>query len=190
MRDPTASAPASTSFTNLTSPSIFDSPEMHDSYETSPWVNGADVDLNGDNHWFSLFPDQTAVPGESGEESSPPNPTEDYVNDPLVSSTGPTSTSHRRSSPGQSPAMRNSSGKHSSISGVGSRKRDKPLPPIVVDDPHDTIAIKRARNTLAARKSRQKKVERFEELEKTIEELKDEVEHWKKIALSRSGGQV
>jgi len=32
-----------------------------------------------------------------------------------------------------------------------------------------------------------KKVERFEELEKTIEELKDEVEHWKKIALSRSG---
>ncbi|KAI9767272.1 MAG: hypothetical protein M1840_005872, partial [Geoglossum simile] len=187
MRDPIASAPASTSFTNLTSPSIFDSPDIHDSYETSPWVNGTDVDLNGDSHWFSLFPDQTPVTGESGEESSPPNPTEDFTNDPIVSSMGTTSAHRRRSSPGQSPAMRNSSGKHSSISGVGSRKRDKPLPPIVVEDPHDTIAIKRARNTLAARKSRQKKVERFEELEKTIEELKDEVEHWKKIALSRSG---
>ncbi|KAH0544089.1 hypothetical protein FGG08_001707 [Glutinoglossum americanum] len=189
IRDPIASAPASTAFTNLTSPSIFDSPDIHDSYETSPWVNGADVDLDGGGPWFSLFPDQVGVNGESSEDS-PPHQTEDIVNDALTSSAGPASHGRRRSSPGQSPGLRSASGKHSSISGVSSRKRDKPLPPIVVEDPHDTVAMKRARNTLAARKSRAKKVERFEELEKTIEDLKGEVEHWKGIALSRSGGQV
>ena len=47
------------------------------------------------------------------------------------------------------------------------------------------VAVKRARNTLAARKSREKRVERTDALSKRVAELEDEVEHWKGIALSR-----
>lgn len=180
MRDPLASAPPSTAFTNLTSPSIFDSPDVNDSFETSPLFNGQDVDLGADQ-WFSLFP------GTSAEnDESPANPTaEIYEQTAYALQANP---DRRRSSPGQSPLnARGTHGKHSSISGVSAKKRDKPLPPITIEDPNDTIAMKRARNTLAARKSRQKKVQRFDELEQTIEELKEEVTHWKNLALSRQG---
>jgi hypothetical protein len=37
------------------------------------------------------------------------------------------------------------------------RRFDKPLPPIIVDDPNDKTALKRTRNTLAALKSRERK---------------------------------
>jgi hypothetical protein len=49
--------------------------------------------------------------------------------------------------------------------------------------------MKRARNTLAARKSRQRKMQRFEELEDKIAKLEAERDHWKNIALRRTGGQ-
>ena len=94
-------------------------------------------------------------------------------------------TSRRRSATTSSPP----SGTHSSVSGVNSRKRDKPLPPIIVEDPNDTVAMKRARNTLAARKSRQRKMQRFDELEDKIAKLEAERDHWKAIALKRTGGQ-
>ncbi|KAK0106924.1 hypothetical protein ONS95_003640 [Cadophora gregata] len=66
------------------------------------------------------------------------------------------------------------------------RKRDKPLPPIVVDDPNDTVAMKRARNTLAARKSRQRKMQSILELEEDIAKKTAERDHWKKLALGLS----
>ena len=47
--------------------------------------------------------------------------------------------------------------------------------------------MKRARNTLAARKSRQRKMQRFEELEDEIAKLKEERDHWKSLALRRNG---
>jgi hypothetical protein len=81
------------------------------------------------------------------------------------------------------------SAKASSTSGVAARKRNQPLPPIIVDDPADVVAVKRARNTLAARKSRQKKMERFDELESEIEKLKADRDHWKSIALARTATQ-
>jgi len=76
----------------------------------------------------------------------------------------------------------------SSLSGVTSRKREKipPLPPIIVDDPNDTIEMKRARNTLAARKSRQRKMQRFEEMEDEIARLTAERDHWKSLTLKRT----
>ncbi|PVH80663.1 hypothetical protein DL98DRAFT_588255 [Cadophora sp. DSE1049] len=70
------------------------------------------------------------------------------------------------------------------------RTRDKPLPPIIVEDPNDTVALKRFRNTLAARLSRQRKIQRFEELEDEIAKQKAERDHWKKLALERSGGMT
>lgn len=47
----------------------------------------------------------------------------------------------------------------------------KELPPIVVKDPSDPKAVRRARNTAAARRSRDKKREHLQELEDRIAEL-------------------
>ncbi|CAI4219855.1 unnamed protein product [Parascedosporium putredinis] len=76
-------------------------------------------------------------------------------------------------------------GRHSLIAGVNARRREKPLPPIVVDDPSDVIAMKRARNTLAARKSRERKAQRLEELEERIAKLEQERDYWKGMAEDR-----
>ncbi|TGZ76280.1 hypothetical protein EX30DRAFT_258254 [Ascodesmis nigricans] len=92
-------------------------------------------------------------------------------------------------SPSTSPRFRSpsTSSKRSSMCGV--RKRSQPLPPIVVEDPSDTVAMKRARNTLAARKSRAKKAEKMEDMARTIEQLEAQVEHWKNMYLLATGGQ-
>lgn len=172
--------PASAATTHLTSPlSFFDSP--NDSYDTSPLF--APDDITQDGAWYSLFPD--AAPDTEESSVSPPNPTlpvqgspligNGYSDDDIVDVVG--------DSPSTSPRFRSTSAgpnqRRSQTSGV--RKRG-PLPPIVVEDPSDTVAMKRARNTLAARKSRAKKLERMEEMEIQIEELKAQVEHWKTIA--------
>lgn len=181
--DPFASAPNSTALTNLTSPSSYNESPNFEDYDVSPFVgNNSDLDqaLTGEtgDPWFPLFPqeDQAAqVPAHS-----PLLPAEELeVAEHLRSNT------RRRSATAGSPT----SGSHSSVSGVNSRKRDKPLPPIIVEDPNDTVAMKRARNTLAARKSRQRKMQRFEELEDTIAKLEAERDHWKSIALRRGGQQ-
>ncbi|RDL41783.1 Uncharacterized protein BP5553_01762 [Venustampulla echinocandica] len=184
VRDSFASAPNSTAFTNLTSPSTYnESPEYNDNFDVSPFVgNNHDIDqaLAGDP-WYPLFPqdDNTEQPKVV---ESPLLPEEELqVSEHLRSN----STARRRSGTGSSPT----SGNHASVAGVNSRKRDKPLPPIIVDDPNDTIAMKRARNTLAARKSRQRKMQKMEELEDQIAKLEAERDHWKDIALRRNGGQ-
>ena len=178
LRDPLVSAPPSTAFTNLTSPSIFDSPDVNDSFETSPLFEGADLDA-GNDQWFSLFPVDC-----TGNDQSPANAaTQMYEQTAYALQNDST---RLRASPGQSPLVsRAALGRHSSVAGVGAKRRDKPLPPIIVDDPSDSIAIKRARNTSAARKSRMKKVQKFDEMEQIIDDLKAEVARWKDLALSR-----
>ncbi|KAH8753209.1 hypothetical protein BGZ57DRAFT_91941 [Hyaloscypha finlandica] len=52
-------------------------------------------------------------------------------------------------------------------------------------DPNDTVAMKRARNTLAARKSRQRKMMQFDELEERIAKLEAERDHWRTVAINR-----
>jgi general control protein GCN4 len=183
VRDPFASAPNSTAFTNLTSPSTYnESPEYNENFDVSPFVGNNDdmgQALAGDP-WFPLFPQDDQVE-QPKVDQSPLLPEEELeVSEHLRSS-----TTRRRSGTGGSPP----SGSHSSVSGVSSRKRDKPLPPIIVEDPNDTVAMKRARNTLAARKSRQRKMQRFDELEDRIAKLEAERDHWKEIALRRNGGQ-
>ncbi|KAK9464858.1 hypothetical protein V1512DRAFT_267340 [Lipomyces arxii] len=54
------------------------------------------------------------------------------------------------------------------------RPRVEPLPPIMVDDAEDTIAVKRARNTLAARRSRERKMLRLTDLEVQVVDLVSE----------------
>ncbi|KAL2067210.1 hypothetical protein VTL71DRAFT_1634 [Oculimacula yallundae] len=171
LRDPFASAPNSTAFTNLTSPDsqYHQSPEFAD-YDVSPFIgDNQDLDqaLTGDP-WYPLFPqdDQVEKPNPQVEQS------------PLLPEEELEVSEHLR---------RRRSGTATSPPSGGVKKREKALPPIVVEDPNDTVAMKRARNTLAARKSRQRKMQRFEELEDEIAKLKDERDHWKSLALRRTG---
>lgn len=167
------SAPPSTTFTNLTTPgtSYVDSPYYLDvSADTSPLFDSENL-ASESNTWPSLFNDDFA------DVAAPVHPRVLDVA-PKMSCNG--------SSPGKSSSRGGSNqGRHSSSSGVSSRRRDKPLPAITVDDPHDIVAVKRARNTLAARKSRQKRVEQSEQLLKQVEDLESQVEYWKQIALRR-----
>ncbi|KAK5987749.1 Cross-pathway control protein 1 [Cladobotryum mycophilum] len=177
IQEPFMSAPNSAALTALTSPSLYNGSPDFDGYDVSPNFGSADFDGSNDP-WYPLFPPETSPSDQANANDSPAVGSEDIDSD-------------RRASPGSSkkkpagsPAT---STRHSSVSGVNARKRDKPLPPIVVEDMHDTVAMKRARNTLAARKSRERKAQRFEELEDRIAKLEAERDHWKRIALSQSG---
>lgn len=182
-----ASAPASTAFTNMTTPSVYNESPFTD-FEASPMFNGDNMCAEADN-WPTLFPDAAPAPSApapvaspaASVEQSPASESEDF-DEPARRSTQPRKTSGASSSPG--------SGRLSSVAGVNSnRRRAKVLPPIVIKDPTDTVGMKRAKNTLAARKSRQRKQERMEDYEKRIRELEAEKEklaaerdQWKAIA--------
>lgn len=177
MQEPFMSAPSSTALTALTSPSIYnESPEFGDCFDVSPSFGSGDFDASSGDIWFPLFPQtKPELPQKPAttERSPASKPDELEV-------TGPTSGTQRRKSSGTSPP----SSRPSSIAGVSSRRRDKPLPPIIVDDPTDVVAMKRARNTLAARKSRERKAQRLEELEARIVQLTAERDHWRQVALA------
>ncbi|KAK3292642.1 uncharacterized protein B0H64DRAFT_435352 [Chaetomium fimeti] len=176
IQEPFMSAPNSTALTALTSPSIYnESPEFGDVYDVSPSFGSGDFDNGSTDAWYPLFPQNNARPEApqkpTSAEQSPASKSDDLE---VASALG-----HRRKSSGTSPPTR-----PSSIAGVGSRRRDKPLPPIIVEDPSDVTAMKRARNTLAARKSRERKALRLDELEEKISKLTAERDHWKNIALA------
>jgi hypothetical protein len=178
VQEPFMSAPNSSALTALTSPSIYnESPDFTDGYDVSPNFGNAEFDTPGGD-WFPLFPTEpSAVPAQLSVETSP-----ETKSDELDSDAQSPPLNRRKS--GTSPSTR-----HSSVAGVNARKRDKPLPPIIIDDPSDIVAMKRARNTLAARKSRERKAMKMEELEDKIAKLEEERDHWKRIALAQSGVQ-
>lgn len=170
------SEPPSGAFTDLTTPgtSSFESPYMANSSETSPLF--LEDSFNEDpDQWPSLF--------GPCEDLSNKTPAPCYASSPTTALVAP-KMSRNDSSPGQSSSRSSHQGHHSFTAGVAPRRRDKPLPAITVEDPNDTVAVKRARNTLAARKSREKRVERTEALINQVNHLEEEVEKWKNIALS------
>lgn len=177
----TMSAPPSTTLTNMTTPgtSYLDSPlYMQGSTDTSPLFAHENLGADADN-WAPLFPDDINqnVATDVSYDHIPDSPESNVHVAPMMS--------RHDSSPGQSSSRGSQQGRHSFTFGVKPRRRDKPLPVITIDDPHDTVAIKRARNTMAARKSRQKRVERNDELVAQVTELEKKVDYWKQIALSR-----
>ena len=178
VNEPFMSAPNSSALTALTSPSVNNESPDFDVYDVSPNFGDADFGAPNAGSWFPLFPESTDP--KHSVDASPAQQSDD-----LDFSERPSAGSRRKS--GNSPTP--GTPRHSSVSGVNSRKRDKPLPPIIIEDPNDVIAMKRARNTLAARKSRERKAQRFEELEDRIAKLEAERDHWKNIALSQSGAQ-
>jgi len=170
------SAPNSAAFTNLTSPSLYNGSPDFDGFDVSPNFGHTDFDLSGGSSdaWFPLFPQDNTITEAALDAID---------QSPIVQSLDAESASQARRKMG-SPTS-GGHGRHSSVSGVNSKRRDKPLPPIVIDDPSDNVAMKRARNTLAARKSRERKAQKLEDLEDRIAKLEDERDHWKRIALSR-----
>jgi hypothetical protein len=173
------SAPNSTAYTNLTTPSNFGESPGFENYEVSPNAFG-DFDAGGPSEWYSLFPESAVT-----DEATAPTKSTTEASEELEITE---SDSLPRRKSGNSPSSFHAHGRHSSVSGVNSRRRDKPLPPIIVDDPQDNVAMKRARNTLAARKSRERKAQKLEELEEKIAKLEEERDHWKRIAMSRPSG--
>ncbi|ODA82265.1 hypothetical protein RJ55_00772 [Drechmeria coniospora] len=179
MQEPFLSAPNSSAFTALTSPSIYDESPDFDSVDVSPLFDSVDFD-GANDPWYPLFPrDSDLSPEPTRSLNNSPAVPSDDVGSVMAAGEG------KKSSP-LSPLA--GSGRHSSVAGVSARKRDKPLPPIIIEDPNDNVAMKRARNTLAARKSRERKAQRLEELEDRIMKLEAERDHWKQMALAQSDG--
>ncbi|OJD22661.1 hypothetical protein ACJ73_05990 [Blastomyces percursus] len=177
-----AAFPPSTSFTDISTPS-FDSPGYF-SQNTSP-LFFADSDLApGHEHWDSLFPTETHSSTISEKPAKCPNSiSASHSSSPAIRSNDSSDGSPR---PNGRPSVR-----HSSISGVKPRHREKPLPPIEYD-PADATAAKRARNTEAARKSRARKLElqmqmeqKIAELEASLAESRKREAYWKSIAEAR-----
>ncbi|KAK3076863.1 hypothetical protein LTS18_011787, partial [Coniosporium uncinatum] len=173
------SAPPSTAFTNLTTPDMGPSPEFE--YDTSPaFQDNLDYSVNGDN-WFSLFPD-----ANNDTAAAPTTMTRNISQQSLGESTSSNSPMmlsnpmlRKTSSVSQSPLPRNAS-----ISVGKARRRKGPLKPIEVD-PGDKVATKRARNTLAARESRARKLEYLERMELELAAMEAEKEAWKSEAIAR-----
>lgn len=179
VNDPFMSAPNSAALTTLTSPSINESPDL-DAFDVSPNFGTAEFDGPNMDSWYSLFPPDSSAAEQLQQHSVDQSPV--LQSEDLEFTERPSPGSGRKAS---GTPTSNGGTRHSSVAGVNSRKRDKPLPPIIIDDPSDTTAMKRARNTLAARKSRERKAQRFEELEERIAKLEQERDHWRAMALAR-----
>ncbi|AOW06051.1 hypothetical protein B0I72DRAFT_138573 [Yarrowia lipolytica] len=70
----------------------------------------------------------------------------------------------------ESPSFENKKDQHG-LTAYNRKPRQAPLSPIVVEEGADSVAVKRARNTEAARRSRARKMERMSQLEERVEEL-------------------
>lgn len=191
-----ASAPPSASFTDLSTPS-FESPGYF-SQDTSPMFSTELEFPPGHEQWDPLFPTNdtdafsaafdsvtmeiaAAIPPPKA--SVPPVPASPAVD-------APSSSPAPQSAPSPAPS-RASSVKPSSVAGVNTRQR-KPLP-VIKFDANDPVAARRARNTEAARKSRARKLQRQDEMERRIAELEKSLEesqkreaYWKALAQNKA----
>lgn len=180
-----SSAPPSTTFTNITTPDIGESPYM--GYDTSPFFQAEDgigsgsysgplfPDGAADDTQFNVAPEATALERTVSSTSMARTSSVESSKSPLV-----LGGTHRRNSSktslNGSPAMN---------AGINKQRRRKaPLGPIVVQDPSDKVELKRARNTLAARESRERKFKQIQTLEQSNAELAAQVEVWKSRAVS------
>ncbi|KAI9670616.1 MAG: hypothetical protein M1831_005836 [Alyxoria varia] len=165
------SAPNSNTLTDLTSPSLFDGSPDFNSFDNSPLFG----DDNNVTTWPSLFPEQDEFNGSA--YNSTPDPgnfvhrrsMERTVSGASAESSKETSTMHHRLSV---------------TSGVNKTRRNgRQLGPIDVDE-GDSKAVKRAKNTMAARKSRQKKRDVEDSLRNALNEMTTERDKWMHVAIS------
>ncbi|KAF1840837.1 uncharacterized protein K460DRAFT_294869 [Cucurbitaria berberidis CBS 394.84] len=181
--DAFGSAPPSAAFTNLTSPDIDQSPFISDSFECSPMFQGEPI-ISNTSDWFSLFPEEETKAAEPAYAHAAISlPLERTISSQSMERSGSSSTDsplvldssfRRKSSVTNSPAT----------NGISKARRRKGPLPVISVDPGDKVALKRARNTLAARESRQRKFDHVSDLERRNSELEAEIEKWKSIAIA------
>lgn len=184
-----ASAPPSASFTDLSTPS-FESPGYF-SQDTSPMFTEMEFPA-GHEEWDPLFPTNDTDAFSAAFDSTtlevaaamPPPKASVPPESPAVP---PSPVVKNTSSPASSPSPSRGSVMPSTVAGVNAHHR-KPLPPVKFDST-DPVAVKRARNTEAARKSRARKLQRTDqlefriaELEKSLEESQKREQYWKALA--------
>ena len=157
-------APPSAALTNLSTPQTlaWDSPfeaALH-SNDTSPIFYDNDEDLGAESaNWTSLFPTESPSDIKPSIEAASP-----------VVDGSPTMT-RTHSSPG---------GRLSSVAGVKkSRSRNKPLVDLHPEHEPDAATKKRMRNTLAARKSRDKRARERDDHLDEIDQLRHELDQTK-----------
>lgn len=132
---------------------------------TSPWFHD-NLIAESDSFAFSpLFPPESGVDDTEDFYASAPAMSR---NDSLQSQVMVCSGKQTRKGSMESASSPALGPKLSASAGI--RKRQKPLPAIVVDS-DDPVALKRARNTAAARKSRERKEAHRDALETRIAEL-------------------
>ena len=184
--DYVGSAPPSTAFTNLTSPDMNESPYIASSTECSPLFSDSNDLAVDSSNWYPLFPES------AGAEQVDPAPTmERQASNVSNEQSSPSSSSplvldqhnyNRRKPSNAATSPHNAMARHSSVSGVKPRRRKGPLPPIEVN-PQDKVAVKRARNTLAARDSRQRKLDHLSNMEARIKELEEREDQLKQALI-------
>lgn len=175
------SVPPSATWTNLTTPGsvLLDTPEFD--YRTSPLFQDKEASsltnspCDGSLLVLPNIPNQPTMVGmlaDPAPEMTRTDSASSAEGQILIHPGGMPKTKARHGS-ADAPTSR-----LSEVAGVGARKRSKPLPPIVAS-PSDIGAIRRGKNTAAARKSRQKKVEELEALQAEVAELREQVKYWK-----------
>ena len=172
------STPPSGTMTNLTTPgtSSFESPGIVNSTDTSPLFSD-NLEFDDSTNLWPLFQDEQLLSNPVAPQTIVPQNTS-----PTTKHVAPQMSRNSSSSPGKPSTRTSNQGRHSFTAGVAPKRREKPLPAIEVD-PNDIAATKRARNTMAARKSREKRLERTDALMAQVQELEEQVEYWKGIAV-------
>ena len=168
--DRTMSAPNSNVFTNLTTPSMYNdslndvSPDQLDSGDVSPMFETNDT--AGGCNWYPLFDED-----DSSAEALR-----------MVQSTSSDSFTSLNLS-GNLPDKDDTLRRLSVAAGIAkARRATRTLGPIDVDR-DDSSAVKRAKNTMAARKSRQKKRDIEDCLRAALEVMTADRDRWMHIAI-------
>jgi len=164
-------------FTNLTTPSMYDgSPNGLGSYRPSPMLTDG---LNAPTEvWYPLFPQATSSAVESSTRYS--TGLDVALEEDAARHVSPTATPAPPPTSSVPAVLR---ARHSSTAGIPKcRRPTKDLSPILVDECDET-AFKRAKNTMAARKSRQKKRDVEEQLRHELAAMTAERDRWMHVAI-------
>lgn len=174
------SAPPSTTFTDISTPrDFFESPNgLHFADDDdSPLFDHDD----GDSFEFEtmsmfppLYPSKPRV-----EQSVTPSLNESYSIESSVATATPLEApamSRNASSPGKTLTRSSQQGRPTGVT-KSKRRATKELDPIHVHDPNNPVEVKRARNTAAARKSRNRRAGYIEDLENENVHLVSEVDN-------------
>lgn len=129
------------------------------------------AEIEDSNSWESLFKDVASE--EADEPQSPAIKAEPLSPSPSPSDLPESQKNLKRK---RQSSTDDSTGEYKKdalgITAYNRKPRSTPLSPIVVDESGgDTVLVKRARNTAAARRSRARKLERMTQLEAKVEEL-------------------